>query len=98
MDVPALGGMVRIRACSVQQRTSIERIFQGANADEARQRLIVMAVVKPEGLTAKHVAQIAQHDASSLEPLIEAITELWMLGKQKEQVDALEKNSEATAN
>lgn len=96
VECPLLGGKVRVRGCTVGQRTKWERTIQGRTADEIRQRLVVASVVKPEGLTQQHIAAIANHDARAIEPIVDAAMQLW--GFKGGDLEALEKNSEATAN
>jgi len=96
VEVPALGGKVRIRACSVTQRTRYERMCGTVAADALREHLICEAVVKPEGLTKQDVKVIAEHDGAALEPIINAIMDLWSI--RSDPTEAIEKNSETTVN
>jgi hypothetical protein len=94
VDVPALGGKVRIRGMTVSQRGRFEKSVQGKNAKELRQRLLVATIVKPEGLTSEHIAALGDQDASILEPLVNEALDL--VGATEDDIDALVGNSSGT--
>lgn len=94
VECPVLGGKVRLRGFGVRQKTSFETAMTGKTKTEARERLIVATVIKPEGLTAEHLRIIGQQDATAWEPLVEAAMEL--TGFKEADLEALSKNSDAT--
>jgi hypothetical protein len=95
VEVPALGGKVRLRAPTVAMRSAFELSVQGASRAEIRQRLLVASIIIPKGLTQQHVSALGQHDARVLEPVFEEAARLW--GFRDSDIAALEKNSDATA-
>jgi hypothetical protein len=96
VEVPALGGKVRLRGMTVSQRTRFEKVNQGKGKHEARQRLLVATIIKPEGLASEHIAQLGEQDARILEPLVEKALDL--IGMGDDDVERLAKNSNATTD
>lgn len=94
VEVPGLG-KVRIRGFSVRQRTAFEKSVEGKSRAEIRERLLIATVVKPEGLTAAHLKLLGDQDCSVLEPIVNEAMEI--SGLTTRDMDALVKNSEATA-
>ena len=92
VDVPALGGKVRIKGFTVRQRSQFENSVQGQNRAEIRERLLVATVIKPEGLTAAHIKMLSESDCTAYEPLVEAALDL--CGLSEKDMKALEKKGE----
>lgn len=95
VDVPALGGKVRLRGFSVRQRTQFERTVEGQQRSEIRERLLVATIIKPEGLTAAHVKLLSDTDCTAMEPLVNAALEL--TGMTQQDVKALEKKDDGSS-
>lgn len=90
VPVPLLGGKVRIRGCTVAERTRFDRSVQGKGKEEIRQRLVAAAVIEPNGFTAEHVKALSKQDARIIEPIVNEALDLW--GLSEVDVESLEGN------
>jgi hypothetical protein len=107
VDVPALGGTVRIRNVSEGERGRMEVRYHMATTDAAREqalreepvRWIIQCVVNSEGLrlfTAKDVPELMALDAAVTRTIYQAIKEHCGVGPAAPTVEDHEKNSAAT--
>lgn len=101
VDVPELGGKVRIRSLSGAQRSFINHKIDAKNTDDLDETFVMLACVDEKGdrlFSQKDLPALQKKSSASISKIAKAVIELSRYDKTAEEIDIAEQNFTGTTS